>query len=126
MARKIHLDDWPEISLWLCPLLEWPSALEQTWLSNDEIERSRRFVHSVHRRRFVAARVALRSLLASRLGVAPGTLRFSTGSDGKPSLAGQEGTQFNLSHSEDWALVGASAQAVIGVDLERLRPVDEA
>ena len=90
---------------------------------SDEQARAGRFVFDVHRRRFVACRAALRTLLAERLGLLPPGLRFEYGPAGKPSLAGGAGLRFNVSHSDRYALLAMAEGAELGVDIERLRPL---
>jgi 4'-phosphopantetheinyl transferase len=97
-------------------------------LSPDELERAARFVFTRDRRRFIAARAALRSILGERLGEAPSRLRFDYGPQGKPALASawqESGIQFNLAHSGDWALVALACNKRVGVDLEQIRPLVE-
>lgn len=126
MAAPITLDAWPGVTLGLFALHEMPAPSLQAWLDAEETERARRFVHDVHRRRYLAAHVALRDHLGTFLETAPSALRFDAGPHGKPQLTGPAAVQFNLSHSEDWALVGVSRHVPVGVDIEMLRPVDDA
>ena len=65
----------------------------------------------------MGSRVALRDLLAERLGATPGRLEFEVGPQGKPRLAGDP-VHFNLSRSEDLCLVALSDDAPVGVDVE--------
>jgi 4'-phosphopantetheinyl transferase len=98
-------------------------GLLESGLSVEERERASRFRHSVDRARFVAARGALRAILGRCLGVEPGCLRFSYSPFGKPALRGPLGAnsvEFNLSHSDDLALVAASFGRRLGIDLERI------
>lgn len=90
-------------------------------LSSDERHRAARFRFERDRRRFLAARGALRDILAGYLGLDPGEVRFSYGPAGKPALAPFLG--FNLSHSGDLALCAVAAGREVGVDLERVHPV---
>ena len=69
-----------------------------------------------------AARAALGGLLGDYLGTAePPAL--ATDAEGKPRLAAEPGRlSFNLSHSDDLALVAVAPGAVpVGVDVERLK-----
>jgi len=92
-------------------------------LSAAERARAARFVFDLHRRRFAAGRTALRRILARHLGVPAETVAFVDQAHGKPAVAGLE---FNLSHSDELALVAISDGPPVGVDVERLRPVDGA
>jgi len=93
-------------------------------LSTEERERARRFRFDLDRRRFVAARMALRSVLAGYLSAAPASVVFTAGPWGKPMLdASIHGTalRFNLSHSHELALVVVARDRDVGVDVERMR-----
>jgi 4'-phosphopantetheinyl transferase len=54
----------------------------------------------------------------------PGDLRFLTSARGKPSLMSANGLEFNLSHSDDVALLGVTKGGEIGVDVEKIRPIE--
>ena len=69
------------------------------------------------KRRRELAHLAEGMLLASYLGVTPATLEFERGPGGKPRLR-EEPLQFNLSHSEQLALVAVSAVLPVGVDVQ--------
>ncbi len=106
--------------------LEPPDELgEVLWqrLSEEECERARRFRFPEHRRRFVAARGALRSILADYLRLAPGEIRFAYGRRGKPSLTerGDSPLRFNLSHSGSLGVAAITQGREVGVDVERRR-----
>jgi 4'-phosphopantetheinyl transferase len=97
-------------------------------LSPDEITRADRFVFEKHRRRYIAAHHALRRILSGYLGTAPLKIAFLTGEYGKPFLpAFGESPQirFNLSHSEELALLGVTLDREIGVDVEWIRPMND-
>src|SRR5688572_19396774 len=112
--------------LWLHDLRPAPGPHDIACLSRAEVARASRFLRERDRRRYLAARCALRQRLAQHLGVPAGTLRFVEGPEGKPSLADAPHCHFNLSHSEDLALLGIGVHCEIGVDIEVLRPVDDA
>jgi len=97
-------------------------------LSADELRRAGRFHHEHDRRRWVVARGTLRIILGHHLGARPEALAFSAGPHGKPGLAGDHshsGLEFNLSHSDDLALVALSNRSPVGIDVEKVRSLDD-
>ena len=91
-----------------------------------ERQRADRFVFAHDRIHHTIAHGVLRHLLSRYCGIAPGTLRFQATASGKPSLlwpagAAASALQFNLTHSDDRALLGVSNGCELGVDLERVR-----
>ncbi len=106
-----------------CPL---PLDLAERWLSAEERGRADRFRFPHLRDRYVRGRGMMRGLLGRRLDRDPGSLEFSDGPRGKPSLVGDPtGLGFNLSHSEDEAVLAIGPIPGIGVDIERIeRPAD--
>lgn len=69
----------------------------------------------------MAARAALRSVLGLYLEVDPSAVRLAGGPAGKPRLEDDPGIEFNLSHSEDLAVVAVTRGRPVGVDVERMR-----
>jgi len=90
-------------------------------LVDRELERAGRFRVADARRRFIAARAALRSILGAATGTEPGSVVFAYGEHGKPRLA-HGGPCFNASDSGDHVVV-ALAGAELGIDVEVLRPL---
>lgn len=98
------------------------------WLSDDEWQRANRFHLERDRRRFIAGRGTLREILAALLDINPASLVFAYGEFGKPQIAAPalaHSLHFNLAHAESIA-VYATAQLALGVDLERVRAMDDA
>jgi 4'-phosphopantetheinyl transferase len=91
-------------------------------LSAEERSRAERIRGVVERRRFVAARIALRHILARYQGGSAAALPLARESGGRPFVAGGSSYAFSLTHSADLALIAVAGQAV-GVDVERVRPV---
>jgi 4'-phosphopantetheinyl transferase len=120
-----------EVRVWAFPLDVATPVVEQLAraLSEDERARADRFVFDRDRRRFQAARGWLRAVLGQCLDIDAGEVRFDYSAAGKPSLAAAENLRllhFNLSHSEDLAVVAVTPLAPLGIDVERLRPLDDA
>ncbi len=78
-------------------------------------------MNATHRARWVAARWALRSVLARYLGGDPAAIELSLGERGKPHLADPGATlRFNLSHSGELALIAVAEGREVGVDVQRI------
>lgn len=120
-------------SLWTVDLATPLSPAEWACLNDAERQRFNRQVFPAGRRRLAAARAALRSVLGTVIGVAPASIVFDQGPQGKPALPFGQGPFFNLSHSGDhaWILVapaghhGEWSVDEWGIDIELLRPVDD-
>lgn len=114
------------VDVWEIPLDEGRSPDGNDWalLTHDERGRAARYRYARHRNRFVQRRVALRRILAPRLGCGPEAIPFATGANGKPHVPDGE-VHFNLSHSGNRALVGVATEP-LGVDLEMIRTVPDA
>lgn len=95
-------------------------------LSPDESERASRFVFARDRRRFVVTRASLRVLLGRHSDVAARAIRFAYAPHGKPSLAPRSTpapVHFNVSHSQELALIALAPDVPLGVDVEAVRPM---
>ncbi len=108
-----------EVHLWRAWLDEdgWPSEGE---LPPEERARAGAIQVDGRRRRWVAARWALRLALSGYTGTRPEELEIVAGAHGKPRLAAHPELRFNLSHSEGLALVAIAAGRDVGVDVERM------
>ncbi len=93
-------------------------------LSDDELAKAERFRFEIHRNRYVIARAGLRLVLSRYLDCSARALRFSYGAYGKPYLiAPSHPVQFNLSHSDNDAVIVISPDRTVGVDIETIRPI---
>lgn len=94
-------------------------------LGHDDLRRAARITLDAERSAFLAARRALRRLLAERVGGAPELIAITAGAAGKPVLAGP-GPAFSLSRRGRWCAVALSDDCPVGVDVEPLRPLTDA
>ena len=95
-------------------------------LSPEERHRADRFVFDRDRIRYTVAHAILRYLLSRYCGENPASLQFSAGAAGKPFLQSAKPLHFNLTHSDERALLAVSYGRELGVDLERVRSNIEA
>ena len=94
-------------------------------LAASEQARAGRFRFRQDSVRFIAARAALRILIAEYIGTSPGAVIFSQNKYGKPELGGACALplKFNLSHSESLAAFAFSFETEVGVDIELVHPL---
>ena len=115
----VRLDSRNDVSCFGFPVgASGPKCAEL--LSAEERERSSRIGHIATRRRFLAARAALRVLLADMLGQRPQEVQIHISPAGKPFLPGHP-VHFSLSHSVDWGAVAISTSREVGIDIEAPR-----
>ncbi|WP_133127071.1 4'-phosphopantetheinyl transferase family protein [Legionella nagasakiensis] len=98
--------------------LEAEFAGAKSLLITDEQERAKRYYFARHRRRFTIARAVLRLILARYLRLLPHQLKFAYSPHGKPMLLNTPPIQFNISHSQDTALLAVGKDYPLGVDIE--------
>jgi 4'-phosphopantetheinyl transferase len=99
------------------------AASDLSLLSPDERARGERFRFARDRAHFVSGRAELRRRLSGVVGADPRRIEFSYGVAGKPSCA-TSGLEFNLSHSDDLAVLAIAhgANVHLGIDVEVPRP----
>lgn len=95
-------------------------------LAPDERIRAARFQLADDRRRYAVARGALRMLIGRYENIPPQQIQFAHNDFGKPLLLHETDLQFNVSHSQDLALLAFSRGRLIGVDVEFKRPLADA
>lgn len=126
-AEPLTLDDGA-VQAFVVPLSAGFRTIRrmQMLLSPAERAQAARFVFERDRRTFILSHGALRQILGWFCGVDPAALCFRDEARGKPYLVdAPAGLQFNLSHCEGVCLVGVVRGPAIGVDVERLRALDD-
>ncbi len=111
-----------EIHLWRARLNLSPEQLEigRSLMSANELERADRLITDILRNRRVAGQSILRDILSRYLGAPASEIVFSHGERKKPYIQGSD-IQFNMSHTEDIALVAITLLNPIGVDVEGIK-----
>ena len=93
-----------DIHIWLIDLAisDADESKQLTALSQDECNRAERLRAPLHRKRFIAARYALREILSGYLSTSAQLIRFSYNEYGKPALdvsnSQAPAIQFNITH----------------------------
>jgi len=116
-----------EVQIWRVWLSTTDSALGyyRAALCLDELNRAERFRFENLKRSYIVSRGGLRVLLSHYLGCNPREIEFVCGQNGKPALRGMSPVRFNVSHSGDLALYAFTLDCELGVDVERLRELDD-
>jgi 4'-phosphopantetheinyl transferase len=112
-----------DVHLWRWRLEQAVTSRDEVWLTPDEQVRAARYRFDRPRQSFLAARVGLRRILSSYLGIdAPCAFPFSLGPHGKPTLAlpEQQWLRFNIAHTGDFALCILCREREVGIDVERI------
>ena len=112
-----------DIHIWLNYLNVHEARIKHLYplLSNNEKERSERFKFYKHRKAFIASHGFLHTALAYYIEANAGEIEFTQAELGKPSLITEQnsaGIQFNLSHSNNMAILAVCKQHSVGIDIE--------
>ena len=98
------------------------------YLSKDECERAARLKIEEKKKQFVIVRSVLRKLLSNTLGKSSKAIIFSYGQHKKPYIEekyNNKSIEFNISHSENYALIAITLDNKVGVDIEKInREID--
>jgi 4'-phosphopantetheinyl transferase len=115
-----------QIDLWTWNLGDESTASPET-LSEAEQARAARFIFPRDAARFVSAHRRTRAILSEYLDCAPAAIQFDAGAQGKPYLSAthRSDLQFNLSHSDELAMLAVAHGLEVGADIEFMRPVKE-
>jgi 4'-phosphopantetheinyl transferase len=108
-----------QVDVWLVRL---DAAADWLPPTPGEAERAGRLVSAALQRRYLRSHAALRAILR---GYTAAALDFALAGYGKPYLPAVPELRFNLSHSHELALVAVAWDVEVGVDVERLRTLQE-
>lgn len=138
---KLHVRAWPAVGIGsalarhdavvvVASLHASGEALAEAarTLSAHERTRYEDYTNAVVARRFAVARALVRHVLSDALGMAPAAVPIVSGLHGKPRLAYEASTRplwFSVAHTEDLALVALSYGSEVGVDVERIRAIEQ-
>lgn len=98
-----------------------------TVLDLAERERFEQYENADVARRFAIGRLRLREMLAALLGTAAVAVPIQIGLHGKPALARaaqSSGLRFSVAHCEELLLVALTRIGDVGIDVERVRPIE--
>lgn len=110
--------------LWLIDLELGAGTLEDAELLTilSERQRAARLRRPLDRLRFLRGRAALRLVLSTCAGCAPGAVDLRADSKGRPFLADFDRFDFNFSGSGSFAAIAVSTDCRVGIDIETIQP----
>jgi 4'-phosphopantetheinyl transferase len=115
-------EDYVEIwKINLCQLIKEEYIRDS--LSEDEKKRSEKLLNDDKRRKFLASRFALRTIISRYTGASEKDVRFNYSEEGKPyldTLLSDRDIEFNLSHSGNFMIIALSKSLPVGIDLEMI------
>jgi 4'-phosphopantetheinyl transferase len=115
----MHRDQTPGlVHAGLIELATNPSASLLDALSREEVERAKRFRTEAQRGLFISRRYALRSILASCLGIGLDEIDLAHTELGKPYLPNWPEIAFSMSHSRELAMYALGTDIALGIDIE--------
>lgn len=117
MLPSLHIPD--DVRLRSVSVAEADDTNWMSILSEREISRRAGMKHEGRRNSFTAGRIALRSLLADELGLAPADVPLTVLESGRLACRGSD-LHLSLAHSGQLAVAAASRRNV-GLDLESIR-----
>lgn len=121
---KADFDELNCIDIWWLTLDYYPDNVHAQ-LTPEQQQRLDKLLHNTVKKRYLSSRYWLNRLLREYLNHQE--LVFDTEPNGKPFLAAPANKlTFNLSHTEDIALLAVSNTGPVGIDIEILRPIDHA
>jgi len=112
------------IHVWAVRLDDSSGDFNRELISPDERERAARFKFERDRRCYRVAHIALHDILRRYLPSDPPCVSFDIGANGKPILPqplASSGVEFNLSHSNEMALLAVTHGREVGVDIEYVK-----
>lgn len=127
MNFNIKEDD---IHVWGISFSDFTDNIEYltSFLSGEELERSKTYKFPMDERKFILARGILKYLLAKYLDLQIQKINIFYGLWGKPHLTQKNKLYFNLSHSGNYVLYAFTRFFEVGIDLEyidRSLPLDD-
>lgn len=119
-----------DIHIWRAVLTGSPNELSHysSILSPAEIARAERFYFERDRDRYIFGRGILRTLLGNYLGMNAAEIDIIYGEQGKPAVESRvenKSLEFNLSHSNEYAVYVFGWNHALGIDIEHIRPFSD-
>lgn len=128
MMKSINAD-LQEIHIWSIDLNNYICQSENLYniLIDDECERANALTHKEDKSFFVVTKGIVRKILSLYTNIMPHCIKFAYNDCGKPYVSNQKDASnlyFNISHSENFALCIIAWDREVGIDIEKIRYLD--
>ena len=121
LSNQIHIwvVFWKDIELFI--------ESQLSCLNEKEVKKSKAYHNSDDRWRYLCGKILCKLLIAEYLGLDKKSIDFSIDCYGKPHFCNDESENifFNISHSDDIVLLAFSRDNELGVDIEKIRKIDD-
>ncbi len=96
-------------------------------LSNNELERSKRFIFDKDKKRFIITHGILRLILSRYIHLDSKTIYFAREKKGKPVIKNPENNdiRFNLSHSGKYIIYALTRGREVGIDIQYMKDMPD-
>ncbi|MFZ1320224.1 MAG: 4'-phosphopantetheinyl transferase superfamily protein [Ignavibacteria bacterium] len=93
-------------------------------LSNDETKKADRYRFAKDSNSYIISRGSIRKILSEYISIDADSINISYTEFGKPFIENSK-INFNLSHSGDWCFIAVSLIKDIGIDIEKVRKIED-
>lgn len=116
-----------EVHLYACKLDPGSERINylETLLSEQEKKNVSFFSFEKDQIAYTASQGFLRLVVAFYLDIDGSEVKFAKHRKGKPYLLNDTSLLYNISNSGDYVIIGISRHGEIGIDLEKIRPLDD-
>lgn len=124
---SVHTLDNNQVQVWTINLEAKNMEIRryESLLTDAEIARANRFLTIECRQRYIIARAYLRKILSAYTDHHASSQDFRYGPSGKPYLCNNSDLNFNLSYSQNTAMIAVSRQREVGVDIQTIAQVTD-
>lgn len=115
-----------DIYLFDISTFENDEALLKSFISDFEINQANKIIFSEKKYRFIIKKCIIRIVLSYYLNIEPQKINFLYGRYNKPFVNYKTvKLNFNISHSDQYLLIGVNSKYEIGVDIETVRSISK-
>jgi medium-chain acyl-[acyl-carrier-protein] hydrolase len=122
-TQRLKAPSMNVVDLWLIKTYQPRSVIASLslLLSSEEVRLADAYAQTADRTRSIVSRAALRDLLSRYIGIDAKEISFTLSESAKPICLRAKPLSFNVSHSDEYAIIGISLDQDVGVDIEMIK-----